>query len=90
MSHRVRATDCSLVRPPVLGSDRVLPVRLKPYASWETRQHVHTLPDAIRENAFTLAKVRLSTGAIIESIEKIGVPARGFVPGGPISSVGNP
>jgi hypothetical protein len=77
-------------RVDVVRSDRPLPVRLKPYESWETWQHVHTLPDAVRHNAFTLARVRLSTGAIVESIENVGVPGRGFVPGGPVSSVGGP
>jgi len=37
-----------------------------------------------------VARVRLSTGAIIQSTENIGVPERGFVPGGPISSIGGP
>jgi TIR domain len=76
-------------RVDVLRSDRVLPVRLKPYESWETWQHVQALPAAIRDNAFTLARVRLSTGAVVESIENIGVPARGFVPGGRVSSLGD-
>lgn len=77
-------------RVDVLRADRVLPVRLKPYESWETWQYTHTLPGAIRDSAFALARVRLSTGAIVESSENTGVPARGFVPGGPVSSVGSP
>lgn len=77
-------------RVDVVRSDRTLPVRLKPYESWETWQHLSTLPDADRHNAFTFGRVRLSTGAIVESTANIGVPERGFVPGGPISSIGGP
>ena len=77
-------------RVDVMQPDRRLPVRLRPYESWETWQLQNTLPDAVRHNAFTLARVRLSTGAIIQSTENIGVPERGFVPGGPISSIGGP
>ena len=77
-------------RVDVVRSDRRLPVRLRPYESWETWQPLNTLPDAVRHDAFTLARVRLSTGAIIESTENVGVPARGFVPGGPVSSISGP
>lgn len=69
----------------VMQSERQLPVRLRPYESWETWQYLDMLPDAIRHNAFTRARVRLSTGEIIQSTENIDVPERGFVPGGPIS-----
>lgn len=70
----------------VVRRERVLPVRLKPYESWETWQELHTLPEAIRFDAFTLARVRLSTRLVIESVENINVPYRGNVPGGPVSS----
>ena len=69
----------------VLRMDRALPVRLKPYESWETWQDANTLPPAIRDDAFRLARVRLSTGLVIESVENVDVPERGFVPGGPVS-----
>jgi hypothetical protein len=77
-------------RVDVMHSDRRLPVRLRPYESWETWQLLNMLPDAVRHNAFNLARVRLSTGAIIQSTENVGVPARGFVPGGPIFPIGEP
>ena len=66
----------------VLCSDRPLPVRLKPYESWETWQHLDTLPAVVRHDAFTLARVRLSTGDVIRSVENADVPSRGFVAGG--------
>jgi len=72
----------------VLRKDRALPVRLKPYESWEIWQDAHTLPPAVRDNASRLARVRLSTGLVIESVENVDVPERGFVPGGPVSSSG--
>jgi hypothetical protein len=72
----------------VLREDRALPVRLNPYESWETWQEASSLPTAICDNAFELARVRLSTGLVIESVENVDVPERGFVPGGPVSSSG--
>jgi hypothetical protein len=77
-------------RVDVMRSDRPLPARLRPYESWETWQLLETIPEAVRHNPFTLARVRLSTGAIIQSSENIGVPPHGFVPGGPVSSMGRP
>jgi len=72
----------------VMRTDRPLPARLRPFESWETWQDVDGLPIAIRHDAFTLARVRLSTGSVIESIKNINVPERGFVPrGSPSSSV---
>jgi hypothetical protein len=68
-------------RVDVVRLERVLPVRLKPYESWETWQEIFTLPAAIRFNAFTLARVRLTTGLVLESVEHVDVPERGFVPG---------
>jgi hypothetical protein len=72
----------STPRADILQPGRPLPVRLSPYQSWETWSYLHLLPEAVRDNAFALARVRLSTGEIVESVENVGVPARGYVPGG--------
>ena len=74
-------------RVDVVQLERVLPVRLKPYESWETWQDAFTLPQAIHDNAYRLARVRLSTGLVIESVENVDVPYKGFVPGGSVYSI---
>jgi hypothetical protein len=71
----------------VLPKDRPLPVRLKPDETWEAWLEVSRLPPSIRDNPFVMARVRLSTGQVIESVENVDVPERGYVPGGPITSL---
>jgi hypothetical protein len=66
---------------------RPLPVRLKPYETWETWLELEAIPSTIQDNLFGMARVRLSTGQVISSVENVGVPERGFVPGGPINTV---
>jgi hypothetical protein len=66
----------------VTNPDRPLPRRLKPQESWETWVRTTAIPRAALEQTYTLARARLSTGEIIESIENIGVPKYGTVPGG--------
>ena len=71
-----------------LPKDRPLPVRLKAAETWETWVEGRSLPSAIQDNPFGMARVRLSTGQVIRSVENVDVPERGFVPGGPITSLG--
>ena len=66
---------------PVLNPSRPLPRRLKPEETWETWIVVDTLPQSIREDAYTLARVRLSSGRIMKSIKNDDVPNAGYVPG---------
>jgi hypothetical protein len=66
---------------PVLNALRTLPRRLRPEESWETWIEVKTLPPSIRDDAFKLARVRLSNGRIIKSKENKNVPTAGYVPG---------
>jgi hypothetical protein len=70
-----------------LQPDRLLPKRLKPDETWETWVDVYLIPDELHETAFTLARVRLSNGTIIKSIQNTDVPDRGIVPGGPITKL---
>jgi hypothetical protein len=63
--------------------DRPLPKRLKPDESWETWIDVIRLPEAVRESAFRLGRLRLSTGTVIKSKKNRNVPEQGTVPGGP-------
>lgn len=66
---------------PVLNPSRPLPRRLKPEETWGTWIEVDTLPQSIREDAYTLARVRLSNGRIMKSIKNDDVPSAGYVPG---------
>jgi TIR domain len=77
------ATPCVFA----LSPDRPLPVRLKPDETWETWLDLRSLPSAIQDNPFEMARARLSTGQVISSVENLNVPERGFVPGGPITSL---
>jgi hypothetical protein len=63
----------------------LLPKRLKPDETWETWVEVNRIPSELHEDAYTLARVRLSTGKIIESAKNTEVPESGIVPGGPIT-----
>jgi hypothetical protein len=64
----------------------LLPKRLKPDETWETWVEVNKIPRELHEDAYTLARVRLSTGNIIKSVKNIEIPESGIVPGGPIQS----
>jgi hypothetical protein len=83
-AHEVEITHVWFETEPrvhVMRADRPLPARLRAFESWETWQDVDGLPIAIRHDAFTLARVRLSTGSVLASTKNIDVPERGFVPG---------
>jgi len=71
----------------VLQPDRPLPKRLMPQETWETWVRVHDLGSRVDQDVFTSARVRLSTGVVIRSIENDGAPPFGTVPGGPISRI---
>jgi len=66
---------------PVLNPSRRLPHRLRPEDSWETWIEVNNLPASVRDDAFKLARVRLSNGRIIQSKKNMNVPSAGYVPG---------
>lgn len=68
----------------VVQLDRPLPKRLRPQETWETWISIHYLPIEERNNAHSLARARLSTGAIVESRPNDTVPGVGFVPGGEV------
>jgi hypothetical protein len=65
----------------ILNPSRTLPRRLGPEDTWETWIEVGRLPISIRENAFTLARVRLSNGRVIKSKKNENVPTSGYVAG---------
>lgn len=67
----------------VLRPDRILPIRLKPLDTWETWIELEQLPADIGEDIFRRARIKLSTGQVVESQPNVGVPEAGFVPGGP-------
>jgi len=66
---------------PVLNLSRPLPRRLRPEETWETWIEVERLPIPVREDAFKLARVRLSNGRIIKSKKNENVPIAGYVAG---------
>lgn len=66
----------------VMQPDRPLPKRLKPDETWETWVCVDEFPIKDEERTFKLARVRMSTNAIVKSKKNRGVPSKGFVPGG--------
>jgi hypothetical protein len=68
----------------VINPGRPLPRRLKPQETWKTYVRAAAIPPAALQQVYTLARARLSTGEIIKSIENIGVPSCGTVPGGPL------
>jgi len=70
------ASDIHVVNPV-----RPLPRRLKPDESWETWIELCKLPANIRENAYCLARVRLSNNKVLKSKMNISVPGAGFIPG---------
>ena len=70
-----------------LQLDRMLPKRLKPDETWETWIDVTRLPSELHPSAYTLARVRLSSGRIIKSTKNDDVPDAGIVPGGPIQNI---
>jgi hypothetical protein len=66
---------------PVLNPSRPLPRRLRPEETWETWIAVESLPKMIQQDAFELARVRLSNGRVIKSRRNMDVPTAGYVPG---------
>ena len=68
--------------PEVHIVDQALPVRLRPEESWETPVELNRLPADVRDSAFNLARVRLSTRAIASSTRNWDVPPIGTVPRG--------
>ncbi len=71
---------------PALQPARRLPKRLKPDETWETWVEVNKIPSALQQDAYTLARARLSTGKVIKSEENTAVPHAGTIPGGPIQN----
>jgi hypothetical protein len=73
--------------PPVyvVQHDRPLPKRLKPQETWETWVRVGSFDSRPGQNIYELARARLSTGIVVESVYNEGVPMYGSVPGGPIT-----
>ncbi len=67
---------------PVMQPKRPLPVRLKPDQTWETWLPVVDVPEDFVPQALTLARARLSSGAVIASKPNTNVPDSGEVPGG--------
>ena len=76
--------DCE-PQVPAMQPDRPLPKRLKPDETWETWVEVADLPGHVRDDAYTLARVRLSPGRIVKSSKNESVPESGHVPGGEIT-----
>lgn len=70
-----------------LPSERPLPARLEPAATWETWVTRESLPSGARHNPFESARVRLTTGETVCSTENRGVPEQGYVPGGAVSAL---
>ena len=66
--------DCQVS---VLQPLRPLPVRLEPQQSWETWIPVADVPPIVLPEALTLARVRLSNGAVVRSKPNIDVPNYG-------------
>jgi hypothetical protein len=61
---------------------RPLPVRLRPFASWETWVYIDALPSIEANTIYGMARVRLSTGEEVPSTQNADVPELGFVPTG--------
>ena len=59
---------------------RTLPKRLEPDESWETWFPVATVP-ATEQEAYRLARIRLSTHKVVKSKQAENVPLYGAVPG---------
>ena len=65
-----------------LEPERPLPKWLKPDETWETWVAVERLPEDVRDDAYTLARARLSTGKVVKSKKSEDIPDAGAVPGG--------
>ena len=65
----------------VLQPERRLPRRLRPAESWETWLEAYRLPEAAHADPYRLARARLSTGQVIESVNNEDVIDQGYVPG---------
>jgi hypothetical protein len=68
----------------IVRKERPLPKRLKPQETWETWVDIASAPSSMHDRAYTLARVRLSTGEVMKSVRNFGVPPWGIVPGGPV------
>lgn len=66
----------------VLNLERLLLKRLRPDESWETWVPVDQVPQFDRPYAGTRARVQLSSGKAVRSINRRDVPPFGIVPGG--------
>lgn len=67
---------------PVIQRNRPLPKRLKPDETWETWIEMDKVPRECWDDAYELARVRLSTGVVIYSKKNTTIPNTGNVPGG--------
>ena len=65
----------------IINADRPLPKRLRPDESWETWIQLSELPKRARRSCFDKARVRLSTGQVIQSAKAADVRPRGSIPG---------
>jgi hypothetical protein len=65
----------------VVQSARPLPKRLRPRETWETWIFVGYIPTDAPDDAYLLARARLSTGTVVDSRRNDTVPEMGFVPG---------
>lgn len=72
----------------VLRLERPLPKRLRPQETWETWIPVWDLPIGARDDVYSLARARLSTGTVVESRRNDTVPEMGSVPGGKVNLLG--
>jgi hypothetical protein len=61
--------------------ERPLPVRLKPFETWETWTEEVSIPEQSRNYPYDLGRVRISTGQTFQSNENKDVPDRGYVAG---------
>jgi hypothetical protein len=66
---------------PVMPVERPLPKRLKPDEPWATWIPVDCVPSEPGKDARTLARARLSTGAVVKSKAEEHMPSAGAVPG---------
>ncbi|HYF61912.1 MAG TPA: hypothetical protein VD886_03810 [Herpetosiphonaceae bacterium] len=65
----------------VLQPERPLPRRLRPAESWETWLEGYRLPESAHADPWRLARARLSTGQVVESVKNDDVIEQGYVPG---------
>ena len=76
--------DCREEYIPAGPQERDLPIRLKPFDTWETWIEFDKLPNGIHDNPYPHGRVRLSTGRVIKTKRAKNIPPHGEVPGGPV------